>query len=622
MFSESELLFTQFSLAKNLQVCESQKHLTTKLLPKRAMRILKQTLKNLEELGQTQSNDSTNSLDRDFKRKKREQKLEQRIQEAFLRFMASILRGYRDYLVPMSKQPGIGATDPNALFQLNAFLRSRDKAHHKFFQYLMKTQMFIRFIEERSFVSDGDQGLAFFDECADKVSAYDDTPTEIRFVDWDTGHNSDRTKFILPPHYQSTETDGETAFNYSSFILNPLLLKQSSSLYNKTHLTQFAHNNATNGASFSGGGIGGAGLLAPGSPMARRTKHEIKTAQKLARKCQNKPEMWSKHLLATCYSIYFLVLPSVLIESPGNSHATLKAAYDLLSRAAKLKIICDEVCYRVMMQLCGINNLPILAVRLYYLMKRSGVQPNALTYGFYNRCVLEAEWPSDSTTISRLRWNRLKNVIIATAQFRKGAGRKKKKCSSSENNLNNLDVADGTSRTSLDSAHSNSAGHDLANHSFIDFTAFDRLRGRLGSIVRQSGGPQESTSTDVMSSAGLLISSEGANKSPNATKQQDGGHFKLPPSSSPCDLSPKQLAKSDSFAGDSKFMDKLQRQQQSIGGGGDGGDGGDMKLRCQKNLSFDDCEHRVSRIMEISSSQEDVDADPDSDTKPLQSPTK
>lgn len=52
---------------------------------------------------------------------------EQKIQEAFLLFMASILRGYRDYLVPISKAPSVGATDPSALFQLKAFLRSRDK---------------------------------------------------------------------------------------------------------------------------------------------------------------------------------------------------------------------------------------------------------------------------------------------------------------------------------------------------------------------------------------------------------------------------------------------------------------------------------------------------------------
>lgn len=34
---------------------------------------------------------------------------------------------------------------------------------------MTKTQMFIRFIEECSFVSDKDASLAFFDDCVDKV---------------------------------------------------------------------------------------------------------------------------------------------------------------------------------------------------------------------------------------------------------------------------------------------------------------------------------------------------------------------------------------------------------------------------------------------------------------------
>lgn len=47
------------------------------------------------------------------------------------------------------------------------------------------------------------------------------------------------------------------------------------------------------------------------------------------------------------------------------------------------------------MQLCGIHSVPVLAVQLLFLMKRAGLQPNALTYGYYNRCVLEATWPQD-----------------------------------------------------------------------------------------------------------------------------------------------------------------------------------------------------------------------------------
>lgn len=68
-----------------------------------------------------------------------------------------------------------------------------------------------------------------------------------------------------------------------------------------------------------------------------------------------------------------------------------------------------QVCYRVMMQLCGAYSQPMLAVKLLFLMKRSGVQPNAITYGFYNRAVLESKWPSDMSNSSQLLWNKLRS---------------------------------------------------------------------------------------------------------------------------------------------------------------------------------------------------------------------
>lgn len=110
--------------------------------------------------------------------------------------MALTLRGYRSYLLPITKAPTVGTTDPQALFQLSEFLRSRDKAHHKFFTLLMRTQMFIRFIEETSFVADGDQGLAFFDECIERMSAEEG---EVTLLEPDIAHTSDRTVFLLPP---------------------------------------------------------------------------------------------------------------------------------------------------------------------------------------------------------------------------------------------------------------------------------------------------------------------------------------------------------------------------------------------------------------------------------------
>ena len=54
-------------------------------------------------------------------------------------------------------------------FLFAGFLKSRERSQHKFYQLLMKTQMFERFIGERSFASDKDTGLAFFDDYIDKV---------------------------------------------------------------------------------------------------------------------------------------------------------------------------------------------------------------------------------------------------------------------------------------------------------------------------------------------------------------------------------------------------------------------------------------------------------------------
>ena len=71
-------------------------------------------------------------------------------------------------------------------------LSLRDKNYHKFYALLMQTQMFTKFIEERSFVSETNTALAFFDECI----AHCESPErflELEFPD------SDRTVFIMPP---------------------------------------------------------------------------------------------------------------------------------------------------------------------------------------------------------------------------------------------------------------------------------------------------------------------------------------------------------------------------------------------------------------------------------------
>lgn len=39
------------------------------------------------------------------------------------------------------------------------------------------------------------------------------------------------------------------------------------------------------------------------------------------------------------------------------------------------------------MQLCGVWGLPVMAVRVLVEMKKAGVHPNAITYGYYNKVI-------------------------------------------------------------------------------------------------------------------------------------------------------------------------------------------------------------------------------------------
>lgn len=50
----------------------------------------------------------------------------------------------------------------------------------------------------------------------------------------------------------------------------------------------------------SGAALGSMGPP-PGSPLARRTKHEIKASQKFAKKYAETPMLWAKCLLNTCF---------------------------------------------------------------------------------------------------------------------------------------------------------------------------------------------------------------------------------------------------------------------------------------------------------------------------------
>ncbi|XP_063781662.1 C-myc promoter-binding protein isoform X5 [Pseudophryne corroboree] len=387
---------------------ECKRNVSWKILPKKACKNLLNTLSNLyQQLAELQQRPRDDALlelamnDYDFNSGKKMHQLDMEIQEAFLCFMASILKGYRAYLRPITQAPSETATDASSLFELQGFLKSRDRSHHKFYNMMIKTQMFIRFIEECSFVSDKDASLAFFDDCVEKVDV--DKSGEMRLIELDESHRSEHTVFITPPEIPHLPNGEEhpKKYSYNGFPVLALDLFDTPDGLLKIHKlsTKITASSSP-------------------SPMFRRTKQEIRSAHKIAMQYSSIPQMWSRCLLRHCYGLWFICLPAYVKVCHSKVRA-LRTAYDVLRKMHVKKIDSpDEVCYRVLMQLCGQYGQPVLAVKVLFEMKKAGVQPNAITYGYYNKAVLESVWPSGNRG-GYFLWIKVRNVLHGVAQFKR-----------------------------------------------------------------------------------------------------------------------------------------------------------------------------------------------------------
>ncbi|RVE71782.1 hypothetical protein OJAV_G00055360 [Oryzias javanicus] len=443
---------------------DDKKALTWKILPRRACKNLLNTLSKLYEQltegGHGNRDDvqmNHTATDDELYGGKSLHTLELEIQEAFLRLMAAILRGYRSYLQPITQAPSEKTTDVTSLFDLQGFLKSRDRSHQRFYSLMTKTQMFSRFIEECSFVSDKDASLAFFDECVDKLFTTagkmdSERPEDTRLIELDESHGSEHTVYVNPPELPPLPHGEEypLRYSYSRFpVLSAELLEPLEGPNPSSTGTASRHSS-------------------PASPTAifRRSKQEIKSAQRMAKTHSSVPQMWSKCLLRHCYGLWFICLPGFV----GNCHSKVRAlrtAYDVLRKMQEKKLQApDEVCYRVLLQLCGQYSQPVLAVRVLFEMKKAGVQPNAITYGYYNKAVLESTWPS-TTRGGYFLWGKLRNVLLGVLQFKQA--RRKQQTPHRETQLSDGSDLDTVSHGSMDSAN------DSAERTSIDtdFTKMD-----------------------------------------------------------------------------------------------------------------------------------------------------
>lgn len=94
-----------------------------------------------------------------------------------------------------------------------------------------------------------------------------------------------------------------------------------------------------------------------------------------------------------------------------------------------------------------------------------------------SQAVLEATWPSDMTNSSQLMWNKLRNVIVGAALFKKAGKKSARRRLSSNVDFLTTDKTDGMehalSRSSLDSSHSQDteAAHSDCESSFARTTS-------------------------------------------------------------------------------------------------------------------------------------------------------
>ncbi|KAL2781538.1 DENN domain-containing protein 4C [Daubentonia madagascariensis] len=228
---------------------------------------------------------------------------------------------------------------------------------------------------------------------------------------------------------------------------------------------------------------------------------EIKTAHKLAKRCYTNPPQWAKCLFSHCYSLWFICLPAYVKVSHPKVRA-LQQAYDVLIKMRKTDVDpLDEVCYRVVMQLCGLWGHPVLAVRVLFEMKTAKIKPNAITYGYYNKVVLESPWPS-STRSGIFLWTKVRNVVRGLAQFRQPLKKTVQKSQvssiSAPQNATGGSDGDTMSHGSVDSANdANNGEHTVFVRDLIRLDSIDNHSSTGGQSDQGYGSKDELIKDDA-----------------------------------------------------------------------------------------------------------------------------
>jgi hypothetical protein len=376
-------------------------------LPKKPLKILKVALEKVHESLRIEDRNAERQRRQPYDGTEEQQQLRKKsyelmIREAFLRFMCSIMVGYSQFLKPIKSCPrGKNTTDISARFDLQGFLKTRDRASTDFYLKFSETQSFIRFIEERSFMSDKVVYNAFFDDCIQKYMTKG-PPSDL--LDRDA-YSVNHTIVVQPP-FMLDSKHSEVEYIYHGFPNH-----FDHSLFELKEIKDVADSKVAEHVQ--------------GNPYplklrysAIRTKQEIRTSIEVANRwTQSYPVLWPRIILFYAYTLWFLQLPS-LLHVAKNKLKILRLAMTVLQRLNRSLVpLLDQIPFRLLMQLCGEYGYPHLAAEVLRLMQRLNYEPNAITYAIYHKAVMEGEWPSEARLNAIEAWKRLRLLLEGCVRF-------------------------------------------------------------------------------------------------------------------------------------------------------------------------------------------------------------
>ena len=165
------------------------------------------------------------------------------------------------------------------------------------------------------------------------------------------------------------------------------------------------------------------GVRTRAEKMQEQKKIESKLALKLVgnhkqnEKTKNQvAKMKAFYFLSNAYSLWFIYLPEYLKACDSNAKNALNYAYQVLIQMQKHNLTQpDEICFRIMMQLCSVYKFPTLAVKILLHMRKYKIELNPITYSYYNKSIVEVDsWPS----FQQDRWRRIRLCWMVICRFK------------------------------------------------------------------------------------------------------------------------------------------------------------------------------------------------------------